>query len=139
MEKKRPARRRQRDVGSSSPRRTHRVNLAYNDSELQILSAAAARAGLAPAAWAAEAALAVATEAVVPVPADSKEVLAEFIKARNQVSRIGNNANQIARALNSDGTVEGSQLAAVLDAVRKAIKRIDDATLQVMRERRPRS
>lgn len=139
MEPKRRVRRRQTDRESSSPRRTHRVNLAYNDAELEIVTAAAARSNMAPAAWAADAALKVAKELFVPVSADAKDVLAEFIQARNQLSRIGNNANQIARALNADGTVPDPQLRATLEAVTAAIQRMDAATRQVMRERRPRS
>ncbi|CAL9677748.1 hypothetical protein SUDANB105_08059 (plasmid) [Streptomyces sp. enrichment culture] len=138
MEPKRRVRRRQRDSDASSPRRTNRVNLAYNEAELTIVSEAAARAGMAPAAWAADAALSVAKELLVPVSADAKDVLAEFIQARNQLSRVGNNVNQMARALNADGTVTEQQLAAALRAVQEAIRRMDEATRQVMRERRPR-
>jgi hypothetical protein len=139
MEPKRRVRRRQRDQDSPSPRRSHRVYLAYNDAELEIVTAAAARSNMAPAAWAADAALSVAKELFVPVSVDAKDVLAEFIQARNQLSRIGNNANQIARTLNADGTVTDAQLRATLTAVEKAIERMDAATRQVMRERRPRS
>lgn len=94
---------------------------------------------MAPAAWAADAALKVAKELFVPVSPEARNALGEFIQARNQLSRIGNNANQIARALNADGTVTNAQLEATLTAVENAIQRMDAATRQVMRERRPRS
>lgn len=94
---------------------------------------------MAPAAWAADAALSVAKEVFVPVATGTKEVLAEFIQARNQVARIGNNLNQIAKALNSDDdTTTPAQIAAVLRAVETAVRRMDEATQMVMRERRPR-
>lgn len=139
MSQKRRVRRRPTDRESPSPRRTHRVNLAYNDAEYEIVTAAAARSNMAPAAWAADAALSVAKELFVPVSAEARDVLAEFIQARNQLSRVGNNANQIAKVLNADGTVTDAQLRATLTAVSAAIQRMDEATRQVMRERRPRS
>ncbi|WP_344430747.1 plasmid mobilization relaxosome protein MobC [Streptomyces lavendulocolor] len=140
MEQKRRVRRRQRDPDAApSERRSNRVNLAYNDAELTVLTAAAARAGMAPAAWAADAALSVAKEVFVPVATGTKEVLAEFIQARNQVARIGNNVNQIAKALNADDDATTSeQIAAALRVVETAVRRMDEATQMVMRERRPR-
>ncbi|MDG5807873.1 plasmid mobilization relaxosome protein MobC [Streptomyces ossamyceticus] len=106
---------------------------------MKILRAAAERDDTALAAWVGNAALAVAKETVVPVSADAKEVMQEVIRSRVQMSRAGNNLNQIARVLNSGGTVTDAQLVAVLAAVEAAIRRSDEATLQLMRERRPRS
>nr|WP_272910413.1 plasmid mobilization relaxosome protein MobC [Streptomyces mexicanus] len=83
--------------------------------------------------------MSVAKEKVIPVSVDARDVLVELIQARNQVSRIGNNVNQIAKALNADGTATEAQLKATMDAIVKAIQRMDEATLQVMRERQPRS
>ncbi|MFE1075125.1 plasmid mobilization relaxosome protein MobC [Streptomyces sp. NPDC058783] len=113
--------------------------MSYNDTELAIVNEAAHRDNQALASWVSAAALNVAKEKVVPVSLDARDVLAELIQARNQASRIGNNVNQIAKALNADGTVTGDQLAATLDAILKAMQRMDEATRQVMRERRPRS
>ncbi|MFE7212492.1 MobC family plasmid mobilization relaxosome protein [Streptomyces sp. NPDC057611] len=133
---RRHVRRREREAGG--PRST-RVKVSYNDDELKIISAAAERDSTALAAWVGSAALAVAKETVVPVSADAKDVVQEVIRSRVQLSRVGNNLNQIARALNSDGTVTDEQLLAVLSAVETAIRRSDAATLQLMRERQPRS
>ncbi|WP_189397508.1 plasmid mobilization relaxosome protein MobC [Streptomyces sp. FBKL.4005] len=130
-----PKRRREREAEGT---RDNRIKVSYNDSELAIVTEAAARDNQALASWVGATALNVAKEKVVPVSTDSRDVLAELIQARNQASRIGNNVNQIAKALNAAGTVTGAQLAATLDAILKSVKRLDEATLQVMRERRQR-
>lgn len=71
--------------------------------------------------------------------ADAKVVLMELIQSRGQLRRIGNNLNQVAYALNSEGEVTDAQLKAVLARVNEAVRHVDEATLQVMRERWPRS
>ncbi|MFY0515992.1 MobC family plasmid mobilization relaxosome protein [Streptomyces anulatus] len=120
-------------------RRDNRVKVSYTDNELTIIREAAIRELQAVAAWVGEAALNVAKEQVVPVSVDARDVVAELVKSRRQLARIGNNLNQIAKALNSDGTVTDAKVAAAAEAVRRAILRNDDATREVMRERRPRS
>ncbi|MFE3601378.1 plasmid mobilization relaxosome protein MobC [Streptomyces sp. NPDC059142] len=132
----RRARYRERDADG---RRDNRLKVSYTDTELAIIREAAARDNQALAAWVGDTALKVAKEKVVPVSVDARDVLAELIQSRNQASRIGNNVNQIAKALNADGTVTGAQIAATLDAIVKAMQRMDEATRQVMHERRPRS
>ncbi|QHC33893.1 plasmid mobilization relaxosome protein MobC [Streptomyces sp. HF10] len=134
--KRSTARYREREAAG---RRTNRFLVSYNDTELAIVNEAANRDNQALAAWVGDAALNVAKEKVVPVSVDARDVIAELIQSRNQASRIGNNVNQIAKALNADSTVTGAQLAAALDAIVKVVQRMDEATLQVMRERRPRS
>lgn len=131
-----PKRRREREAEG---RRTNRFLVSYNDTELAIVTEAAARDNQALASWVSVAALKVAKEKVVPVSVDARDLIAELIQSRNQASRIGNNLNQVAKALNADGTVTDAQLAATLDAILKAMQRMDEATRQVMRERRPRS
>ncbi|MEU2380313.1 hypothetical protein [Streptomyces misionensis] len=146
-QKERP-RRRARESGGP---RSNRFLVSYNDDELAVLLEAAARDNSALASWVADAALAVATGILVPVSADAKEVLREQVNSRAQVARIGNNLNQMQRILNSvdgaavahwdasDIAVTAAQIQHVLAAVERAVKRLDDATLQLMRERRPRS
>ncbi|MFE0453098.1 plasmid mobilization relaxosome protein MobC [Streptomyces sp. NPDC058914] len=128
-------RRREREAGG---RRSNRFLVSYNDAELAIVRAAAERDNQALASWVGSAALDVATEKVVPVSADTKDVLQELIQSRGQLRRIGNNLNQVAHVLNSDGEVTDAQVKAVLEYVQAAVRRVDEATLQVMRERRPR-
>ncbi|WP_436848165.1 MobC family plasmid mobilization relaxosome protein [Streptomyces collinus] len=131
-----PVRRRERE--DAGPRDI-RVKVSYNETELSILREAAGRDNQALAAWIADAALDVAAEKVVPVSVDARDIVAELIEARRQAARIGNNLNQIAKALNADGTVTAAQVEAAMEAGRRAIQRLDEATLQVMRERRPRA
>lgn len=131
----RSARYREREADG---RRDRRIKVSYTDTELTIVREAAVRDNQALAAWVGDVALKVAKEKVVPVSVGARDLIAELIQARNQASRIGNNVNQIAKALHTDGTVTGAQLAATLDAVVRAIQRMDEATRQVMRERRPR-
>ncbi|MFZ3476063.1 plasmid mobilization relaxosome protein MobC [Streptomyces sp. 2.9] len=131
-----PVRRRGREASGA---RSKRFLVSYNEAELTIIREAAERDNQAVAAWVGSAALDVATEKVVPVSADSRDVVAELIQARQQAARIGNNVNQMARTLNAGGTVTEAQLAAVAGAAEQAIRRLDEATRQVMRERRPRA
>ncbi|MDX2845746.1 plasmid mobilization relaxosome protein MobC [Streptomyces ipomoeae] len=125
---------RRRERRSDNPR-SYRVNLAYNDAELAVIQTAAALAGLKPAAYAARAALAVAKDEVSPAPVDEKERLRMLADARVAVNRIGNNLNQIAHVLNSEGEETPERLAAVLDRVERAIRTLDDATIAVMEGR----
>ncbi|MDH6545554.1 uncharacterized protein (DUF1778 family) [Streptomyces sp. SPB4] len=131
-----PVRRRGRETGG--PRAT-RIKVSYNDAELTIIREAADRDNQAVSAWVGSAALDVATEKVVPVSADARDLIAELIQARQQAARIGNNVNQMARAENAGGTVAEAQLGAVLAAAEQVIRRLDEATRQIMRERRPRA
>ncbi|UZI33949.1 hypothetical protein [Streptomyces sp. VB1] len=145
-QKERPRRRAREDGGS----RSNRFLVSFNDAELAILKETADRDNAALASWVADAAFAVATGVVVPVSGDAKEVLREQVNARAQAARIGNNLNQMQRILNtfegaaiaswdaSDIEVTTAQAQRVLALVEKAVMRLDDATLQVMRERRSR-
>jgi valyl-tRNA synthetase len=129
-------RRRGREPGGP---RSHRFKVSFNDAELTIVQEAADRANQALAAWVGEVSLAVATERVVPVSPDAKKVLQELIQTRGQLRRVGNNLNQVAYALNAEGEVTDAQIRAVLALVNETVRHVDEATLQVMRERRPRS
>ncbi|PNV30925.1 hypothetical protein C1708_33150 [Streptomyces sp. DH-12] len=131
-----PVRRRGREPGGP---RSHRLKISYNDAELAIVQAAADRENQALAAWVGEVSLTVATERVVPVSADAKRVLQELIQTRAQLRRVGNNLNQVAHVLNAQGEVTDAQVKAVLALVNETVRHVDAATLQVMRERRPRS
>ncbi|UQI49806.1 MobC family plasmid mobilization relaxosome protein (plasmid) [Streptomyces sp. HU2014] len=133
---KRSARYRERE---DDERRDKRLKVSYTEAELEIVREAAARDIRALAAWIGDAALNVAKEKVVPVSVDARDVVAELIEARRQVARIGNNLNQLATVHNTAGVQPPAQVQAAADATLKAIQRLDEATLQVMRERRQRS
>ncbi|MGW2181265.1 plasmid mobilization relaxosome protein MobC [Streptomyces sp. NPDC001732] len=112
--------------------------MSYNDDEIAIVKAVADYENQALAAWVGRMALEVAGGVVVPASVDAKAVVRELIEARKQLKRIGVNYNQIARVLNSDGVVTDPQMLAVHQALTAAIRRVDEATLQLMRERRER-
>ncbi|MFC8703279.1 hypothetical protein ACFUIV_14010 [Streptomyces anulatus] len=72
--------RRERQPGNV---RANRVNMSFNDTELSVVSAAANRDGeLAPAAWAGRQLMAVAQHTLIPVSADTGDVLRELIRSR---------------------------------------------------------
>ncbi|WP_159028366.1 hypothetical protein [Kitasatospora sp. MY 5-36] len=119
------ARRRERQMQSP---RSNRVNLAYNDAELTIVQEAAKRDGMAVSAWVARNALAVAKSQLVPVSADAREVLAELIRSRGELVRIGESAG-------STGPCDGEPGTRLIE---EAVRRVDRATLQLMRERASR-
>lgn len=129
-------RRRGREPGGP---RSHRFKVSFNDDELAIVQEAADRENQALASWVGQAALAVATELVVPVSADAKVVLQELVRSRSQLRRVGNNLNQVAHVLNADGEVTDAQIRAALTLVNEAVRQVHVATVQVMNERRPRA
>ncbi|MEV6357986.1 plasmid mobilization relaxosome protein MobC [Streptomyces hydrogenans] len=132
-DRQRPAaRRREREAGGT---RGTRIKVSFNDDEHALVKVAADQENQALASWVGRVALEVAEETVVPTSVTAKAVVAELIEARKQVKRIGTNYNQIAKVLNSDGEVTDAQMAAVHRALVTAIRRLDEATLQLMRER----
>ncbi|MER6845818.1 plasmid mobilization relaxosome protein MobC [Streptomyces platensis] len=131
MNDRQPARRRARNA--SAPR-SKRVNLSFNESEYKIVMLAAERDSLSPGAYAARTTLAVARGELIPLPADYRDRLRTLAHSRVAVNRIGNNLNQIAAVLNSDGEVPPAQLAAVLERVSRAVETLDAATLATMEQ-----
>ncbi|WP_367575223.1 hypothetical protein [Streptomyces griseoaurantiacus] len=131
-----PVRRRGREPGGP---RSHRFKVSFNDAEMAIVQEAADRENQAFAAWVGEVALAVATERVVPVSPDAKKVLQELIQTRGQLRRVGDSLNQVTSTLNAEDEMTDARIKAVLALVDESVRRVDEATLQVMRERRPRS
>lgn len=119
------ARRRERQTESP---RSRRVNLAYNDAELTIVHEAAKRDGMVVSAWVARKALEVAKDRLVPVSADAREVLVELIRSRGELVRVG-------EWLGSAGVVDAGPATRLVE---EAVRRVDRATLQLMRERAAR-
>ncbi|MYR14543.1 hypothetical protein GTY62_28855 [Streptomyces sp. SID724] len=148
--------RRERQPGNT---RTNRVNMSFNDTELSVLSAAAKRDGeLALGAWAGRQLMAVAQHTLIPLSADTADVLRELIRSRAHLQETLTALRALAAPRAPFPAVFNtpaehpraplpSALAPVLsDAVREvvdealeAVRRVDEATVQVMRERRPRS
>ncbi|MEW2417503.1 hypothetical protein AB0953_27800 [Streptomyces sp. NPDC046866] len=112
--------------------------MSYNDDEHAIVKAAAEREGQAMASWVGRVALDVAVERVVPTPIGAKAVVREVIEARRELKRVGVSYSRIAEVVNGDGVVADPQMLAVHQALLAAIRRMDEATLQLMRERKER-
>ncbi|MCR8945184.1 hypothetical protein NW249_24000 [Streptomyces sp. OUCMDZ-4982] len=149
-------RRRERRTGH---RRSHRLPVSFDDAELEVVRRAARREGLAPPAWAGIQLMAVAQEKLVPVSADAGDVLRELVQAR---ARLRETVSAL-RALNhpappapvpgppapgtapvpvpglpAPGTVPAT-VESVLEQTLVTVSRLDQATVQIMRERRSRS
>ena len=86
-----------RDRTHQAPRRSRRLMLRYDDAEYAADAAAAAKTGLTPTGYAAQVALAAATETTPPVAEPLREALAELMAARTQVRKFGVNVNQAVR------------------------------------------
>ncbi|MEU4730731.1 hypothetical protein [Streptomyces sp. NPDC023588] len=114
------------------------MSLSFNDAELEVVRLAAGREGMSPASWAGRQVMAVAQHVLVPVSRDAGDVLRELIQARVHLRE----TVTALRALTDTGP-PGSGVpesaATVVEEALKAVARVDEATAQVMRERRPRS
>ncbi|MEU2577489.1 hypothetical protein ACIP3B_33670 [Streptomyces anulatus] len=139
--------------------RANRVNMSFDDTELSVVSAAANRDGdLALGAWAARQVMAVAQHSLVPVSADTGDVLRELIRSRVHLQEtltalrtltgptvpfpvaFGTAADRPCAVLpNAAAPVLPEKVRVVVDEALSAVRRVDEATVQVMRERRPRT
>ena len=114
------------------PGRGRQVKLRYSEEELGDVTAAAARSGLTPAGFAAEAALAAARGTTPPAAEPWREALLEVMAARTQVRRLGTNVNQAVRALHGTGEApEWLDRAVALTA--RAVERLDGAAADLSR------
>lgn len=113
---------------------------------------------MATAAWAGRQLMAVAQHTLIPVSADTGDVLRELIRSRFHLQETvtalraltaptvpfpvvsGTPAERRCAALpNAAAPVLPEAVRVVLEAALEAVRRVDEATVQVMRERRPRS
>lgn len=128
---------RRRERLTSEPR-GRRVNLSFNDAELEVLRLAAGREGMSPASWAGRQVMAVAQHTLVPVSRDASDVLRELIAARVHLRETVTALRALAAA---DPPAAGGPATAadVVARALDAVARVDEATVAVMRERRSRS
>lgn len=112
--------------------RPHLVKFVLTDEELEELSVAAGRAGLAKGAFAAESALAVARGSVRQDGSPLRDALVELMRAAGLARTIGVNLNQAVAWLNATGH-KGEDLAPVAQMCGRAVQRLDDAAEQVRR------
>jgi Mobilization protein NikA len=104
------------------------VNLRLSEQEYQELTAAAATVNITLAGYVARAALAAAVE---QIPPDAFESLLAVMRLHGDVARVGNNVNQIARALNSGGAVPSPSIEAALAELRALMQHLDNAALDL--------
>jgi hypothetical protein len=114
------------------------VNLRLSDEEHAALVEAADVAGLTPAGFAAEAALAAARAEALPEYRALRSLLVELIAARTQVRRYGVNVNRAVAQLHATGGASGWLERAAAGADR-GVARLDaaaEAVAGVLRRRR---
>ncbi|MFE9847155.1 hypothetical protein [Streptomyces goshikiensis] len=112
--------------------------MSFSDTELAVVRTAAEREGMASAAWAGRQVMAVAQHVLVPVSRDAEDVLRELIQARVELRETVAALRALA-ATGVPGAGAPVSAATVVEETLKAVARVDAATVQVMRERRPRS
>ncbi|MFJ8255543.1 hypothetical protein [Streptomyces sp. NPDC094466] len=147
--------RRERQTGH---RRKHRFYVSFDDAELDVIRTAADREQMATAAWAGRQLIAVAQHTLIPVSADTGDVLRELIRSRAHLQEtltalhtlttptvpfpvvFHTPAERPSAALpNAVTPVLPDTVRVVVEEALEAVRRVDEATVQVMRERRPRS
>lgn len=132
---------RRRERLTSAPR-GRRVNLSFNDAELEVVRLAAGREGMSPASWAGRQVMAVAQHVLVPVSRDAGDVLRELIQARVHLRETVSALRALtatAAAVGEPAAGAWESAAVVVGEALRAVARVDEATVRVMRERRPRS
>ncbi|MEU9377202.1 hypothetical protein AB0D94_25980 [Streptomyces sp. NPDC048255] len=112
--------------------------MSFSDSELAVVRTAAEREGMASAAWAGRQVMAVAQHVLAPVSRDAGDVLRELVQARVHLRETVAELRAVAAAGSSGAGLPESAATVVAQAL-DAVARVDAATAQVMRERRPRS
>lgn len=115
-----------RDRDHAHPGRKRQIKLRYTEHEYAALAAAARLAGLTVTGYAADAALAAATNAEPPSTAPWRAALLELMEARTQVRRIGVNVNQAAAILNATGEPP-PWLERAMTLADRAVTRLDHA------------
>jgi hypothetical protein len=81
--------------------RAKTMTVRFTDGERAAVRAAAERAGMAMSAWVGELAVDAAEHRAMPPGWLHREVMTELVHLRSQIVWVGNNVNQIARAINS--------------------------------------
>jgi hypothetical protein len=122
------ARRRSRQAAP----RPRLVKFFVTDEELAELEQAADRAGLARAAFAAEAAMAAARGTSSPASSLAREALVEVMTAAGLVRRAGTNLNQAVAKLNATGQ-RGADVVPAAEFCVRVIRRMDEAAEQLRR------
>lgn len=110
--------------------RSKLMTVRFTDGDLATVRAAAERAGMAVSAWVGELAVDAAEHRAMPPGWLHREVITELVHLRSQIVWVGNNVNQIARAINS-GIVPGMDLQPVLARLAEVVGSIEEAAEKV--------
>jgi hypothetical protein len=110
--------------------RSKLMTVRFTDSDLATVRAAAERAGMAVSAWVGELAVDAAEHRAMPPGWLHREVMTELVHLRSQIVWVGNNVNQIARAINS-GIVPGMDLQPVLARLAEVVGSVEEAAEKV--------
>jgi len=123
---------RKRSPKSRAHKRVHVCSVRLNDEEKTQLATAATAARTSLPAFLARSGLAAASDLdnTVAAIAGRRELVSEFFAARRHLGHVGNNLNQVARAINSG--VWPAELDAVIAATQRAVQRVQDATDQLI-------
>ncbi|WTV00895.1 MobC family plasmid mobilization relaxosome protein [Streptomyces sp. NBC_00045] len=107
-----------------------------SDAEHKFVATAAKAVGVTLAGFFARAALGAAhnPHTSAAAIAGRRETVAELFAARRHLGPIGNNLNQLTRAINSGAQPTDTRLDAVLESVRLASARVQGATDQLLRD-----
>jgi hypothetical protein len=112
--------------------RAKTMTVRFTDGELTAVRAAAERAGMAASAWVGELAVDAAEHRAMPPGWLHREVMAELVHLRSQITWVGNNVNQIARAINS-GIVPDVDMRPVFARLTEVAESIEQAAEKVRR------
>ncbi|MEV7198079.1 plasmid mobilization relaxosome protein MobC [Streptomyces sp. NPDC093510] len=125
---------RKRSPKTGADKRVHVIYVRLNDSEKTALSAAATAARTSLPAFLARSGLAAAHDLdnTAAAIAGRRETVSELFAARRHLHQVGNNLNQVARAINSGAWP--AELDAVLTATQRAVQRVQDATDQLLQQ-----
>ncbi|MFD8159632.1 plasmid mobilization relaxosome protein MobC [Streptomyces malaysiensis] len=110
-------------------------SVRLNDDEKTLLSAAAIATRTSLPAFLARSGLAAAHDLdnTAAAIAGHRELVAEMFAARRHLGQVGNNLNQIVRAINSGG--QPAEIDAVVAAVQRAVTRVQAATDRLLDQR----
>lgn len=115
--------------------RAARVNVRLAGVELDQVRQAAAQARLTVTGYVAASAVAAAQESAAPGaqarPSQTGQAVAALNGLAAQVQRVGVNLNQLARYANTTGEV-GAEVTAAAAAVTATLRRVDEATVQLV-------
>jgi uncharacterized protein (DUF1778 family) len=113
-------------------KRSYVCSVRLNDDEKSLLTAAATAAGTTLPAYLARSGLAAARDldGTAAAIAGNRETVTELFAARRHFGHVGNNLNQVARAINSGAHPD--ELDAVLAATHRAVQRVQDAADQLL-------